>query len=100
MGLTARGPTERRWEVGGVLCAPPLRPWACRWALTVLCCRVGGAVQSMVWDPTGERLAVIIRGQSCGAALLPAGFAPNPSFLQGTPRGWGQHPPSLHSSSL
>lgn len=54
----------------------------------------------MAWDPTGERLAVIIRGQSCGAALLPAGFAPNPSFLQGTPRGWGQHPPSLHSSSL
>uniref|UniRef100_A0A8V0ZZK4 Aladin WD repeat nucleoporin n=1 Tax=Gallus gallus TaxID=9031 RepID=A0A8V0ZZK4_CHICK len=24
--------------------------------------RVGGAVQSMAWDPTGERLAVIIRG--------------------------------------
>ncbi|XP_031458645.1 aladin isoform X1 [Phasianus colchicus] len=24
--------------------------------------RIGGAVQSMVWDPTGERLAVIIRG--------------------------------------
>lgn len=33
----------------------------------------------MVWDPTGERLAVIIRGQSCPipgsglAILLPAG---------------------------
>uniref|UniRef100_A0A8V1A1E1 Aladin WD repeat nucleoporin n=1 Tax=Gallus gallus TaxID=9031 RepID=A0A8V1A1E1_CHICK len=26
--------------------------------------RVGGAVQSMAWDPTGERLAVIIRGQN------------------------------------
>lgn len=45
-----------------------------------LCCsRIGGEVHSMVWDPTGERLAVIIRGQSCPVPslclviLLPAG---------------------------
>lgn len=47
--------------------------------------RVGGAVQSMVWDPTGERLAVIIRGDQTVVAvfrtrnspvfeLLPCGF--------------------------
>lgn len=41
--------------------------------------RVGGEVHSMAWDPTGERLAVIIRGERCpGAGLclkipLPAG---------------------------
>lgn len=37
----------------------------------------------MVWDPTGERLAVIIRGQSCAAALLPAAFAPDLPFMGG-----------------
>lgn len=61
----------------GALCPLP----SC--GFTLLCSRVGGAVQSMVWDPTGERLAVIIRGQSCAAALLPAAFAPNLPFMGG-----------------
>ncbi|XP_069762231.1 aladin isoform X2 [Narcine bancroftii] len=49
---------------------------------------VGGEVQSMVWDPSGERLAVLLRGEPCSAPtvavfktrihpvfeLLPCGF--------------------------
>lgn len=34
--------------------------------------RIGGEVHSMVWDPTGERLAAIIRGK--GEALPPGGL--------------------------
>lgn len=34
----------------------------------------------MVWDPTGERLAVIIRGESCPVPGVPAA---------GRERGWG-----------
>lgn len=33
--------------------------------------RIGGEVHSMVWDPTGERLAVIIRGERCLHPCLP-----------------------------
>ncbi|NXC46898.1 AAAS protein, partial [Penelope pileata] len=37
--------------------------------------RVGGMVQSMAWDPTGERLAVIIRGDpSAGSQTVVAVF--------------------------
>uniref|UniRef100_A0A8C5JKB8 Aladin WD repeat nucleoporin n=1 Tax=Junco hyemalis TaxID=40217 RepID=A0A8C5JKB8_JUNHY len=34
--------------------------------------RIGGEVHSMVWDPTGERLAVIIRGHPECAGSQPA----------------------------
>ncbi|NWT76636.1 AAAS protein, partial [Prunella himalayana] len=34
--------------------------------------RIGGEVHSMVWDPTGERLAVIIRGHPESAGSQPA----------------------------
>lgn len=46
-------------------------------------CRIGGEVHSMVWDPTGERLAVIIRGTR---GLLPPQCpppTPNPLGLAG-----------------
>uniref|UniRef100_A0A8C0ZGU1 Aladin WD repeat nucleoporin n=1 Tax=Cyanistes caeruleus TaxID=156563 RepID=A0A8C0ZGU1_CYACU len=39
--------------------------------------RIGGEVHSMVWDPTGERLAVIIRGEACPL------FPPHSGFVRG-----------------
>lgn len=61
-----------------LLAAPP-RCWGhAGWSLPPdfgdLCCsRIGGEVHSMVWDPTGERLAVILRGQSCPSPIPGSG---------------------------
>ncbi|KFZ59586.1 Aladin, partial [Podiceps cristatus] len=44
--------------------------------------RIGGEVHAMVWDPTGERLAVIIRAPPAGV-LEPALPSPHSGFLRG-----------------
>ncbi|XP_042652402.1 aladin isoform X3 [Tyto alba] len=65
--------------------------------------RIGGEVHSMVWDPTGQRLAVIIRGKRCPSRRW--ALSPNPpSPLAGgaqKPRGGevGKAAPTLHPPS-
>lgn len=37
---------------------------------TVLTHRLGGEAHSMVWDPSGERLAVLMKGKVGGGTML------------------------------
>lgn len=43
---------------------------------TVLTHRLGGEAHSMVWDPSGERLAVLMKGKGWGGRTL---LGPQPS---------------------
>lgn len=55
------GEGERQWNVGDR--AEPSQP-------TVLTHRLGGEAHSMVWDPSGERLAVLMKGKRWGGRTV------------------------------